>query len=811
MKYSLEIFLLIILCVPEFFASSICVSQSDCGGCLHADMSCSWCTDRNYDMRKVRCMTKSDLINSGCRENFILSNEGHKIEYLKNEPPSDFTKFNLEATQIQPQRIKLKLQKQRTQTIKMTYQPARNYPLDLYYLMDLTVTMRDDKDTLVSMGERLAHALYELTENYRLGFGSFADKPLMPYIHPQEKYVENPCSPIQEVCQPLYGFKHRLSFTDNIKRFVEKVNSSDVTGNVDNLEGGLDALMQLLVCKDKIGWNEKTRKIIVFASDGLMHFAGDGILSGTVLKNDKRCHLSDDGDYLASTEMDYPSLEEIYRTLVKHKVSIIFAVTRDVHSYYDQIHNLLYGMSSVGTLMMDSSNILELVKNGYQEFVKQVEFIDNAPPHIKIDYETDCGGFYPQRRLQQRCDNVEINKKYDFYVNITLLDMPEDGRSTDKILIEESHITDESLTLDIDIEEDCKCLKEEEGEPDSLLCNGLGEMKCGMCLCKNGWAGRQCECDLSDFNSYKDLEKNCRMPIVDPVTNETTYGPTCSDGGTCICGECFCNAEVAGRYCECQACPLHRGKECSDHGTCDCGVCKCDKEWTGDQCQCPATAVCIGPNMNVECSGKGSCECGKCSCNPGSFGKFCETDSTEGSSLCSFYEECVLCLIHRREEEVCNNVKQLCSSKDGREYHYEFIQRPPDNEIRCVVTTTNKDDPEQSCRHDFVYETTMSGETFLKILHRTCTKVNAAFLSGILILSTILLGLVLIVGVKCHHEIQDRREWAKFEEERQNTQYHELNQIYKTPISSFTVPEEYRQSLPEPTFEVLDSPTKTNI
>lgn len=31
--------------------------------------------------------------------------------------------------------------------------------------------------------------------------------------------------------------------------------------------GGLDALMQILVCREKIGWNDKTRKMVVFASD----------------------------------------------------------------------------------------------------------------------------------------------------------------------------------------------------------------------------------------------------------------------------------------------------------------------------------------------------------------------------------------------------------------------------------------------------------------------------------------------------------------------------------------------------------------
>lgn len=53
----------------------------------------------------------------------------------------------------------------------------------------------------------------------------------------------------------------------------------------------------------------------------MIHFAGDGLLAGVVKKNDKRCYLDENGDYTASLDMDYPSLEEIYRELLKRKVS----------------------------------------------------------------------------------------------------------------------------------------------------------------------------------------------------------------------------------------------------------------------------------------------------------------------------------------------------------------------------------------------------------------------------------------------------------------------------------------------------------
>lgn len=97
----------------------------------------------------------------------------------------------------------------------------RNYPLDLYYLMDLTWSMKDDKDTLVRLGWKLANTLGTFTTNFRLGFGSYADKPLMPYIFP--KHEDNPCKSENAVCKPLYSFWHHLELTDNITRFIHEV------------------------------------------------------------------------------------------------------------------------------------------------------------------------------------------------------------------------------------------------------------------------------------------------------------------------------------------------------------------------------------------------------------------------------------------------------------------------------------------------------------------------------------------------------------------------------------------------------------
>ena len=62
------------------------------------------------------------------------------------------------------------------------YEQAEDYPVDLYYLMDLSKSMEDDKEKLSSLGDLLSETMQKITSNFRLGFGSFVDKVVMPYV-----------------------------------------------------------------------------------------------------------------------------------------------------------------------------------------------------------------------------------------------------------------------------------------------------------------------------------------------------------------------------------------------------------------------------------------------------------------------------------------------------------------------------------------------------------------------------------------------------------------------------------------------------
>lgn len=62
-------------------------------------------------MRKSRCMTRKELIQAQCGNEYIYENVDTPIEYLANDKPYDYEADSLEAVQIQPQSIKIKLRK----------------------------------------------------------------------------------------------------------------------------------------------------------------------------------------------------------------------------------------------------------------------------------------------------------------------------------------------------------------------------------------------------------------------------------------------------------------------------------------------------------------------------------------------------------------------------------------------------------------------------------------------------------------------------------------------------------------------------
>ena len=54
-------------------------------------------------------------------------------------------------------------------------------PVDIYFLMDFSASMSDEKNMLHAQASAIANAIGQITTDYRIGFGGFCDKPVSPF------------------------------------------------------------------------------------------------------------------------------------------------------------------------------------------------------------------------------------------------------------------------------------------------------------------------------------------------------------------------------------------------------------------------------------------------------------------------------------------------------------------------------------------------------------------------------------------------------------------------------------------------------
>lgn len=86
--------------------------------------------------------------------------------------------------------MKVRLRKGEEVKLNFQYAQASNYPVDLYYLMDLSASMETHREKLAKLGNKLAETMRNITSNFKLGFGSFVDKVDLPFTSTvPEKYL----------------------------------------------------------------------------------------------------------------------------------------------------------------------------------------------------------------------------------------------------------------------------------------------------------------------------------------------------------------------------------------------------------------------------------------------------------------------------------------------------------------------------------------------------------------------------------------------------------------------------------------------
>lgn len=83
--------------------------------------------------------------------------------------------------QLRPQKVLFKARPGESRKFKILFKPAKNYPLDVYFLMDNSYTMRFHIETLINEANQIYNSLTSLTNNVRFGAGSFIEKCAFPF------------------------------------------------------------------------------------------------------------------------------------------------------------------------------------------------------------------------------------------------------------------------------------------------------------------------------------------------------------------------------------------------------------------------------------------------------------------------------------------------------------------------------------------------------------------------------------------------------------------------------------------------------
>lgn len=786
-----------ILIIISSIATVIVFTQEQrntCGKCFTAGPDHAWCQHRDFspDGSRQRCDTKYNLQRAGCPDAEIFRPEP-EYYVIDDRPLSNKTSSEDDVVQLRPQRIKLRLPPHSPRRITIQYKQVVDYPVDLYYLMDLSKSMTDDKAKLVELGNQLATNMQRITNNFRLGFGSFVDKVAMPFVSTVPEKLKSPC----QECAAPYGFRNHMPLTTDTSGFTHEVNSSQISGNLDAPEGGLDAVMQSIVCQEKINWRTKSRKMLVFTTDASFHYAGDGKLAGIVTPNDGECHLDSNGMYTESVEQDYPSISQINQKAQEHHVNIIFASTANQVHIYKKLTPLIEG-SKAGKLDNDSSNIVQLVEQQYQEITSEIELKDNATNHVQLTYHSGCVNTkYKETNV---CKGLKVGSTVSFDIDVEVKSCPKRASEYNQTIQVYPVGLNEALLIDLEILCECDCEKPWNIQEHSPFCSGGGSLVCGICMCDPFKYGKKCECDAKDNDPAKDL--SCYKG-----GNDTRV---CSGRGECICGQCDCfkrpdapDELITGKFCECDnyTCLRNKGKICSgpDHGHCECGNCVCNEDWTGPDCGClKSTAACMDHESGKICAGHGECICGQCRCNTegdrvytGDQCQLCPTCPT----MCEQYKDCVRCTVHHTGPLMEND---LCSKCHNSTFNiievanmsvYDFENAPEFvNETLCVFYDDDR------CRYEFRYKLTPLGNEELATIHalkdKNCPQPIPIFLILLaLALLILLLGLLGLLLWKCLTMWKDRREIAKFEKEKLTAKWHtDENPIFKQATSTFKNP-----------------------
>lgn len=512
------------------------------------------------------------LRENGCSEKDIL------------DPESQHTAAG-KGRNLSPQKIKLDLRPGQSHTFQVEVKlPRKPRPLGVYVLTSFSMNNKGRGSRAKVLANKFIEGIAKSNKDQQvhlIGYGLFGNTVV---TDKRQKECEE--SGV-EVCEPELYATHSTADPHNPFSPYFPWRS----------QGGLQALMQVALCKDVIHWGDHQR-VIVYASDGRYDLAPETETRNLDTLNSSICLMNN--SYIRTT-MRPPSVSELRDVLVENNIQVIFVTEDDLLLEYYGLNAKLAKSSVawVDTSDPDSAPIEKAFENLSTSLV-----LTHLPvPGLSVTYDPLCDSFH-RRNHSGICyvRGRQIMKSQTF--NVTVL---ADSCELPASFEIKNLGSEESLTVELTARCKCEC----GDQPDPEFCSYAGHPVCGQCRCNEGHFGSRCECSINDD--------------VTPCT-ERQGAPVCSGRGTCVCSQCECHRGVYGRFCECDdsSCPTFGGQLCGGNGMCVCGRCACTKDYVGNACDC-STKVdgCQSPN-GMLCSGRGICECNQCVCGSAFKGALCD-------------------------------------------------------------------------------------------------------------------------------------------------------------------------------------------
>jgi hypothetical protein len=680
-----------------------------------------WCTDERP--RASRCAESFDDCNS------VLDPAS---EINSNQSgPSDF---------IVPEGYDITLRPGVPLPLSIDITTVRNVPLDLYILFDLSQSLSQEFGATRDVSSQILDNLRNITNDVQVGLGGFIDKTVRPF---SRRTVESECPDMLDRSPGIcYNFRHFGPLTTNPDELNERVVLAEslIAANIDAPEAGLDALGQIALCDDEVGWRENSLKIVLYFTDDAFHFAGEGRFAGIMRPFEDVCKLK--GDFTRDDFLEYDGLENDFISL-GHMLSLLegadinpvfVAVTSQTQldGFYDvlkthqalaELLNIqLSGRASAAQLDSNTTTdivaqrVLAIIDERALEIIRQTRLAPSLLDGLSFTVEADCpegAALAGNGTAMQSCTMVGVGNTTEFTLTLMLDDCDDFGTEPQTMDVAVRPVGSVSIRITPICE--CNC---DDNEVNSDRCSGNGNYSCGECICNEGYCGLQCQFLLANQNE---------CPRGEAFGDELCSGP---ERGTCLTCECICSANITnevdddrlarpgvdpgtfGGACECDyfSC-LSLANEshtevCTGRGTCCNEMCMCDPNFDGylyrvdpqltlpqseryPNCDCePAEVVCRPPDTDGEiCGGRGTCECSTCTCDFPYTGRYCDevVDIIDCGSLVADDEAgvCVLDEKNRRGQD-----RETCQTCVTSLVNVSCVVIIPESEQPTVTDTT---------------------------------------------------------------------------------------------------------------------------